>query len=58
VSPIYAWFLGVFFIFFAMIGIGKLLLGSPFLGLVMILVSVSSGILIYIRVRKEWTEKS
>jgi SSS family transporter len=52
------WFLGVFFIFFAMIGIGKLLLGSPFLGLVMILVSVSSGILIYIRVRKEWTEKS
>lgn len=51
------WVLGVCFIFFAMIGIGKLLLGSPLVGLAMILVSICSGILIAMRVRKEWTEK-
>lgn len=45
------WMLGVCFIFFLMIGIGKLLLGSPFLGTSMILISVCAGIGIYMRVR-------
>jgi Na+/proline symporter len=48
------WFLGVSFIFFSMVGIGKLLLGSPLLGAVLIAVSVCSGVLVYIRLRKEW----
>ncbi len=43
--------LGIGFIFFSMIGIGKLLLGSPLVGAVMILISLLSGILIYIRNR-------
>lgn len=45
------WFLGIGFIFFAMIGIGKLLLGAPLLGAVMILVSICSGVLIYMNVK-------
>lgn len=48
------WLLGVSFIFFSMIGIGKLLLGSPLIGAVMIFASACSGFLIYIRLRKEW----
>ncbi|MGH7890400.1 MAG: sodium:solute symporter family transporter, partial [Thermodesulfobacteriota bacterium] len=52
------WSLGVCFVFFAMIGIGKLLLGSPFIGAVMILISICSGILIYFRLRKEWSANS
>ena len=44
--------LGVSFIFFAMIGIGKLLLGTPYIGAFMILISICSGILIYINTRK------
>ncbi|HEX3035150.1 MAG TPA: sodium:solute symporter family protein [Thermodesulfobacteriota bacterium] len=51
------WFLGVCFILFSMIGIGKLLLGSPFTGVIMILIAVCSGILIYVRLRREWREK-
>ncbi len=43
--------LGIGFIFFSMIGIGKLLLGSPLVGAVMILISLLSGILIYMRNR-------
>lgn len=46
------WALGVIFIFFLMIGIGKLLLGSPYLGAGMITVSICAGIGIYLRIRK------
>jgi len=52
------WLLGVCFIFFAMIGIGKLLLGSPFIGAAMILISICFGIMIYLRLRKEWSANS
>jgi SSS family solute:Na+ symporter len=52
------WLLGVCFILFSMIGVGKLLLGSPFIGGVMIIISICSGILIYIRLREEWAEKA
>jgi Na+/proline symporter len=48
------WFLGISFVLFAMIGFGKLLLGSPFMGAVMILISICSGILIYISMRKDF----
>ncbi len=46
------WFLGISFIFFAMIGIGKLLLGTPTVGAVMILISICSGVLIYMNMKK------
>lgn len=46
------WFLGISFIFFAMIGIGKLLLGAPLVGGIMILISICSGVLIYINMKK------
>jgi Na+/proline symporter len=41
--------LGISFILFSMIGIGKLLLGSPYIGAGMILISAFSGILVYVR---------
>jgi SSS family transporter len=41
--------LGIGFIFFSMIGVGKFLLGAPFVGTVMVLISICAGILIYIR---------
>lgn len=46
------WFLGISFIFFAMIGIGKLLLGTTTVGAVMILISICSGVLIYMNMKK------
>lgn len=48
------WFLGVCFVFFAMVGIGKLLLGNPVLGGFMVLISICSGIFIYINMRKDF----
>ncbi|MDA2918715.1 Na+:solute symporter [Desulfobacterota bacterium AH_259_B03_O07] len=50
------WVLGVSFLFFAMVGVGKLLLGSPFVGLAMIVVSLFSAILIYLRLKREFSE--
>ncbi len=50
------WVLGVSFLFFAMVGVGKLLLGSPFVGLAMIVVSLFSAILIYSRLKREFSE--
>jgi Na+/proline symporter len=48
------WLLGVSFIFFLMIGIGKLLLGQTMLGAVMVLISVCSGVAIYVRMRTDF----
>jgi len=48
------WLLGVGFIFFAMVGLGKLLFGHSTLGFIMISISACSGILIYIRLKKEF----
>ncbi|MER3446032.1 MAG: sodium:proline symporter [Candidatus Dadabacteria bacterium] len=45
------WLLGISFIFFAMIGIGKLLLGAPTIGAIMVLISICSGVLVYMNVR-------
>jgi len=50
------WVLGVSFLFFAMVGVGKILLGSPFVGLAMIVVSLFSAILIYLRLKREFSE--
>ena len=47
------WFLGVSFILCAMIGVGKLLLGSPYIGAPLLIVSIISGVLVYIRMKKE-----
>jgi solute:Na+ symporter, SSS family len=50
------WLLGVGFIFFAMVGIGKLLFGHSTIGFIMISISACSGILIYIRLTREFRE--
>jgi len=50
------WILGVCFIMSGMIGVGKLLLGSVFLGVILLIVSVISGVWVYRRLRKELTE--
>jgi len=47
------WLLGVCFIFFGMIGVGKVLLGSELTGILMIAVSLVSGVLVYKRLRNE-----
>ena len=48
------WVLGVLFIFFLMIGIGKILLGATLLGTVMVFISICSGVAIYVRMRKDF----
>jgi len=50
------WLLGVSFIFFGMIGVGKVLLGSELTGLLMIAVSLVSGVMVYRRLRDELAE--
>ncbi|HWP92381.1 MAG TPA: sodium:solute symporter family protein [Thermodesulfobacteriota bacterium] len=48
------WVLGVLFIFFLMIGIGKILLGATLLGTVMVFISICSGVAIYVRMRTDF----
>lgn len=50
------WLLGVCFIFFAMVGIGKLLFGYLTVGSILISISAFSAILIYIRLKREFRE--
>ncbi len=50
------WLLGIAFIFFAMVGIGKLLFGYLTIGSILISISACSGILIYIRLKREFRE--
>ncbi len=54
-SPVVVnWLLGVSFIFFLMIGIGKILLGATILGAVMVFISICSGVAIYVRMRTDF----
>ncbi len=53
---IYNWLLGVGFILFGMIGVGKILLGNFYFGGVCIIISIISGILVYRRMRDELKE--
>jgi SSS family solute:Na+ symporter len=48
------WFLGVCFILLSMIGVGKILLGSTYIGVIMVALSLLSGVFIYIRFRNEF----
>lgn len=48
------WFLGVCFILLSMIGVGKILLGSTYIGVIMVALSLVSGVFIYIRFRNEF----
>lgn len=50
------WVLGVSFIFFGMISSGKMLLGSTYLGLTMIVISIISGLIVYLRLKKELSD--
>ncbi len=50
---VYNWLLGVSFIMFGMIGVGKILLGSFYFGIICIIISVSSGVAVYKRMREE-----
>ncbi len=50
---IYNWLLGVSFLFFGMIGVGKMLLSNYLFGTVCLVVSVISGVLVYRRMRDE-----
>ncbi len=50
---VYNWLLGVSFILFGMIGVGKILLGSFYFGIICIIISVSSGVTVYKRMRDE-----
>ncbi|MEM7008524.1 MAG: sodium:solute symporter family protein [Thermodesulfobacteriota bacterium] len=50
---IYNWLLGVAFLIFGMIGVGKMLLGSFSFGAICIILSVISGVIVYIRMREE-----
>jgi SSS family solute:Na+ symporter len=55
-SPVIVnWLLGVIFILFAMLGVGKVLLGSFFIGTAMIILSLISGIIVYTRLKNELT---
>lgn len=53
---IYNWLLGVGFILFGMIGVGKMLLGSFYLGGICIIISVISGSWVYKRMKEEFKE--
>ncbi len=50
---IYNWLLGVSFLLFGMIGVGKILLGNYYFGLLCIITSIISGIVVYRRMRDE-----
>ena len=50
---VYNWLLGVSFILFGMIGVGKILLGNFYFGGVCVIISVISGVLVYRRMRDE-----
>ena len=49
------WLLGVCFVIASLMGIGKLLLGSPGTGLLLVLFAAVSGIILYLRVKKEFS---
>jgi SSS family transporter len=53
VPVIYNWLLGVSFIFFGMIGVGKVLLGNYYFGTICLVISIISGVLVYRRMRDE-----
>jgi Na+/proline symporter len=53
---IYNWLLGVSFIFFGMIGVGKVLLGNYYFGTICLVISIISGVLVYRRMRDELRE--
>jgi SSS family transporter len=53
---IYNWLLGVGFLLFGMIGVGKVLLGNFYFGGACIIISIISGILVYRRMRDELRE--
>jgi len=50
---IYNWLLGVSFLFFGMIGVGKMLLSNYFFGTICLTISIISGVLVYRRMRDE-----
>ncbi len=50
---IYNWLLGVSFLFFGMIGVGKIALGNLYFGGMCIIISVISGIIVYRRMKDE-----
>ena len=50
---VYNWLLGVGFLLFGMIGVGKVLLGNFYFGGACIIISIISGILVYRRMRDE-----
>ncbi len=54
---IYNWLLGVSFIFFGMIGVGKVLLGNYYFGTICLVISIISGVLVYRRMRDELREE-
>lgn len=56
VPVIYNWLLGVSFIFFGMIGVGKVLLGNYYFGTICLVISIISGVLVYRRMRDELRE--
>ena len=52
------WVLGVSFILFGMMGTGKMLLGSTTVGLVMAIISIISGITVYLRLRNDLKDQT
>jgi solute:Na+ symporter, SSS family len=50
------WLLGIGLVFFAMVGIGKLLFGHSTLGFIMISISACAAIFIYFRLKREFRE--
>ncbi len=52
------WILGVCFILFAMIGIGKILLGVYYLGIVLVVISAFSGVILINRLKAELKDNS
>lgn len=56
VPVIYNWLLGVSFLFFGMIGVGKVLLGNYYFGTICLVISIISGVLVYRRMRDELRE--
>ncbi|MEZ4548340.1 MAG: hypothetical protein R3B51_11800 [Thermodesulfobacteriota bacterium] len=52
------WVLGVSFILFGMMGTGKMLLGSTAVGLFMAIISIISGITVYLRLRNDLKDQT
>ena len=49
------WLLGVCFVITSLMGIGKLLLGSVNIGLILIFIAIVSGVILYKRISKEFS---